>query len=106
MKNTVKNGKTIAVTLAANIVSGTALLIGTLLGIAITSGVIGDSVEFSVEGVFILPKDASVIAQGVAIYWDDTAKKVTVTASGNTLIGKAWEAAATGVAEVAVKLSV
>jgi predicted RecA/RadA family phage recombinase len=106
MKNFVNNGKTIEITLAANIASGVALLIGTLLGVSVTSGVIGDVVVFNVEGVYTLPKDASVITLGAALYWDDTAKKVTVTASGNTLIGKAWEAAATGITEVAVKLSV
>lgn len=106
MKNFVQNGKTIEVTLAAAITSGAALLIGTLLGVAVTSGGIGDVVVFNVEGVYTLPKDTSTVAVGVAIYWDDTAKKVTTTASGNTLIGKAWEAAATGVTEVAVKLSV
>jgi predicted RecA/RadA family phage recombinase len=106
MKNFVQNGKTIEVTLAANIASGAALLIGTLLGIAVTSGVIGDVVVFNTEGVYDLPKAAGAITLGAAVYWDDTAKNITTTASGNTLIGKCWAAAAGGDATVAVKLSV
>lgn len=106
MKNFVQNGKMIEVTLAAVITSGTALLIGTLLGVAVTSGGIGDVINFQTEGVFDLPKAAGAITVGAAVYWDDTAKNITTTASGNTLIGKCWVAAAGGDATVSVKLSV
>lgn len=106
MKNHVFSGRTIDVTLAANIVSGVALLIGTLLGVAVTSGVIGDVVVFETEGVYDLPKAAGAITQGALVYWDDAAKNITTTSSGNTLIGKCWVAAGGGDATVSVKLNV
>ncbi len=106
MKNFVFSGKTIDVTLAAAVVSGAAMLIGTLLGVAVTSGGIGDVVVFNTEGVYDLPKAAGAITIGVNVYWDDTAKNITTTSSGNTLVGKCWVGAAGGDATVSVKINV
>jgi predicted RecA/RadA family phage recombinase len=105
MKNFVQNGKTIEVTLAAAILSGAAMLIGALVGVAVTSGGIGDVVAFELEGVFTLPKAVGAVSQGAVLYWDDTAKNVTTTASGNTKIGHAWASALSGDATIDVKLS-
>jgi predicted RecA/RadA family phage recombinase len=107
MKNFVQNGKTIEVVLAADHVSGAALLIGALVGVAVTSGVTGDTVAFDLEGVFTLPKAVGAVSQGAILYWDDTAKNVTTSsASGaNTKIGHAFASALSGDATLPVKLS-
>lgn len=105
MKNFVQNGKTIEVVLAAVITSGSALLIGALVGVAVTSGGIGDTVAVDLEGVFTLPKAVGAVSQGAILYWDDTAKNVTTTSAGNTKIGYAWAAALSGDASIDVKLS-
>jgi predicted RecA/RadA family phage recombinase len=107
MKNFIQDGRTITVTLAAAILSGAAMLIGALVGVAVTDGAIGDKVAFNLEGVYTLPKAAVAISLGVVLYWDDTAKVVTTSsASGaNFKVGHAFTAQLSGDATVQVKLS-
>lgn len=107
MKNYVQPGKTIDVVLAAAITSGAAILVGALVGVATTTGGIGDTVAVSLEGVYNLPKAVGAISQGAILYWDDTAKNVTTNAASgaNTKIGHAFLAALSGDATVDVKLS-
>lgn len=107
MKNFIQKGKTISVLLAANIASGAAILIGAIVGVAVTSGLIGDTISVDLFGVFELPKAAGAVSQGALLYWDDTAKNVTTSsASGaNAKIGYAWAAAQSGDATIQVTLS-
>jgi len=85
-----QTGKHLTFLLAATVVSGTPFLMGTKLAVPLQSGVSGDTIEVAVEGVWNLPKAGSQAwAQGAAIYWDDTAKNCTTTATSNTLIGYA-----------------
>ena len=44
--------------------------------------------------------------QGAKLYWDNTNKVLTTTASGNTIVGVAAAAAASGDATVAILLNV
>lgn len=82
---------------AGGVVSGVALLIGTVLVIPGKSAAEGQPFAGWIEGVYTLP-----CATGTAwatpclpIYWDDANKRVTTTANGNTKIGM------TGAAKVA-----
>lgn len=103
--NFVQNGTRLPVTLAATLASGAGLLVGATFGVAQQGGVSGDEIELAVEGVWTLPKlSTDVVAKGVLLYWDDTNKRLTVTASGNTLVAKAWAAAGNGVTTVPAKL--
>ena len=57
-------------------------------------------------GVFDLPKvSTDVFAVGAAVYWDNTAKLMTSTTSGNTKIGVAVVAAANPSGTVTVRLN-
>lgn len=105
MKNGIQDGKILKVTAAADVVSGAPAKIGAAFGVYVNSALSGEDVPFLTEGAVELPKDASVVTGfGHLLYWDDTAKKVTITATSNTKIGYALEAAATGVATVKMKL--
>jgi predicted RecA/RadA family phage recombinase len=87
------------------VVSGTGYVVGDTFGIAAVTNAAGILTSFEVEGVFELPKlSTDVVAQGVKVYWDDAAKRVTVTATGNKVIGCAEGAAGAGVATVFVRL--
>lgn len=91
MKNYVQPGKVIHVVLAANIASGGVLKIGSVIGIAATSGVTGDTVAFDVSGVFtVTKKTVDVVTQGLPLYWDATNNNFTITSTSNTLAGYAW----------------
>lgn len=95
MKNLVQRDDSISLTTpTGGVVSGQAVLFGGILGIAFADyaeGVVG---EYAIRGVFSVNKlSTDVVAEGVALYWDDTNKELTVSASGNTKVGYATKAA-------------
>ena len=103
MKNFVQTGDVVTVIAPAVTVSGQALLIGSLFGVACTGAASGAQVEIRTVGVFDLPAaSADVIAAGTKVYWDNAGKQVTSTVGSNTLIGCVTEAkaASTPVARV------
>jgi predicted RecA/RadA family phage recombinase len=107
MKNFYCSGNAIDVVLAAAILSGAPILIGTLVGIATKDGAIGDTISVNLTGVFNLTKvTPQAISQGVQLYWDDTAKKVTTSdgTGANSKIGHAYAAALSADTTVYVRL--
>ena len=106
MKNYIQDGKTISFTPTAAVASGEAVLLGMLLVVAIGAIAANTAGEGVTEGVFELPKKSTdVVTQGADLYWDDTAKNLTITASTNKFVGKAWAAAANPSATVWVKIN-
>ena len=106
MKNFVAEGHTVDHAPTAQRLAGAATLIGTMLGVAVSDVAANVPGVFRIRGVFTLPKlSTDVVAQGVLLYWDDANRRLTVTASGNTLVGKAYAAAGSGEATVAIKLA-
>ena len=106
MKNYVQPGKTITVAAPYARLSGDALKKGSLFGVCATDAANGAEVEIMTEGVFDLGKLATdVVAQGDPLYWDDTNKRLTITASANTLVGAALLAAGNGAATVRIRLN-
>lgn len=85
-------------------VSGTAYLLGALFGVCETSAAEGVDTVFVLVGVWSLPKASGTVTVGANLYWDNTAKNLTTTASGNTLVGQAFAAAQSGDAVVSVKI--
>ena len=96
MKNFVQPGDILSLTApAGGVVSGKAYLTGALLVVAVHSADAGGPFEGAVNGVFTLPKaTGSAWTEGAKLYWNDTSKYVTVTATDNTFIGYAAAAAA------------
>jgi len=106
MKNYVHDGNTIPFTPAAAVAAGEVIVVGALVCVAKSAGAIGELISLQRTGVARVAKlSTDVIAQGVAVYWDDTNNRITTTASGNTLAGKAWEAAGNGETQVNVILN-
>jgi predicted RecA/RadA family phage recombinase len=108
MKNYVQHGKTVDITAPYAVSSGGGVLVGSLFGVAVIDIANGDVGSISTEGVYTLAKAAGAGtdgAQGAKAYWDNSAKKVTGVASGNTLIGCFLAAAATGDATAVVRLN-
>lgn len=112
MKNYVQPGNVISYTLGSGettLASGKAVKIGLLVGVIASLARNGQTVFFtqasaendvaqvSLEGVYTLPKTTGEAwTQGAKVYWDNTAKAVTTTASGNTAMGYAWAAYSSG----------
>jgi len=106
MKNYVQKGENITIIAGAIIPSGQGVLAGLIFGVAAGAATSGETVDLVTVGVFEMPKvAANVFAVGAAVFWDDTAKLMTSTASGNTKIGVAVVAAANPSAVVTVRLN-
>lgn len=102
----VQPGEVMDYVAGANIVSGQVLLIGVRVGVALAAIANGSKGSVAMSGVFTVAKlSTDVVAQGAALYWDNTNSRLTTTASGNTLAGYAFEAAGNGVATVNIKLN-
>ena len=93
MKNYIQEGNTVTVVAPASCKSGDGVLVGALFGVAAFDASSAADVEVVTQGVFDLPKDSSVIAQGALAYWNNSNKQITGTSAGNTLVGKAVTAA-------------
>jgi predicted RecA/RadA family phage recombinase len=100
MKNYIQPGDRLAVIAPANVSSGAGVLVGSLFGVALATAISGAEVQIATEGVFDLVKAGSQAwTVGARIYWDDTAKACTTTASTNKLIGVAVAAVGSGAGE-------
>lgn len=82
------------------IAAGAGVLVGKLFGIA--SGDIADGEDgvLNLVGEYDLPKAGSQAwTVGAKVFWDDTAKNCTTTATSNTFIGAATVAVGSGAGE-------
>lgn len=88
MRNKVQKGNVISVVAPALVLGGQGVLVGALFGVAAGDAANGAPVEIDREGVFDLTAlGTDTAAQGAEAYWDNTAKRITTTATGNTLVG-------------------
>lgn len=106
MRNYVQRGDTLTIPSPAVVLSGGVVIAGEIKGIAAGHAASGEPVDVQTSGVFELPKvAANAFALGAVVHWDGTAGLATSTASGNTRLGVAVEAAAASTATVRVRLS-
>src|SRR4051794_4658814 len=96
MKTFIQPGKTLSLTAPYAVTSGKGALVTPIFGVAVNDVASGAAGEFMTEGVFYLLKASGAWTAGDAIYWDDSAKNCTKTATGNKLIGMATQDAASG----------
>lgn len=110
MKNFLQEGDTLEFTApSGGVTSGSGVKIGDTFGVAQVTVAQGVTFNMRIKGVVLLPKAGTITpAQGVKLYWDDTNKNVTNSASGNTLIGVHASAVAAGASDatIAVRLGI
>lgn len=95
MKNAQKRAYVVTVTAPSAVSADQGVLVGSLFGVAVSSAASGEQVEIARVGQFLLAKESGQAwTQGAKIYWDNTNKRCTTTATGNTLVGVAAAAAA------------
>lgn len=87
MRNFIQPGDTITAPAPYDRLAGQAALIGALVCVALNDVLSGATTEWRTTGVFDLPKVGSQAwaTVGAAAYWDNTNKRFTTVASGNTL---------------------
>ncbi|MBR0675004.1 MAG: DUF2190 family protein [Acetobacteraceae bacterium] len=90
---------------SGGILAGQGLLVGAFFGVAASDAAQNTSVECETRGEFELPKEpALAIAQGARVFWDNTNRRITTTATGNFQVGLATAAALAADATVRVML--
>ena len=96
------------------VLSGQAVVVGSLVCVALVDIPNGGIGELATEEVYYLPKAAEAITQGAKLYWDANGNPVggvagsgclTATATDNTYAGVAFAPAASGAATVDIKLN-
>jgi len=107
MKNLIQDGTVLDHTVLVGetpIASGDVVVEGTMIGVAVTSGVTDDVIAVNLVGVYLLAKTTSlVITKGDRVFWNTTTKKVTKTVTDKPL-GFAWTSELTNATTVQVKL--
>jgi len=89
MKNFIQPGMTLAITAAADRVSGQGVRAGMLFGVATHDALSGEALEICTTGVFELPKtSAQAWTVGAALYWTGS-QCSTAAGTGNIFIGVA-----------------
>jgi predicted RecA/RadA family phage recombinase len=100
MRTYVQPGHVVTLLAPYDVASGDGLLVGSIFGVASGDALSGAEVETQLTGVVDLAKVASQSwTAGARVYWDNTAKRVTNVASGNTLVGVAVLAVGSGAEE-------
>ena len=88
MAKRLQEGENLTVVAPYALTSGDGCLVGSLFGIANNTVASGANVEITLEGVFpITAVSADTATVGTKAYWDNAAKKATVTSAGGVLIG-------------------
>ena len=105
MKIFVQNGNVITLTAPYAVSSGGGALVGSIFGVAQSDVANAASGEFVVEGVVDIAKAVGALAQGALVYWDNTGKLATGSATSNKLIGVVTVAALSGDATARVRLN-
>lgn len=91
---------------AGGILAGQGMLVGAFFGVAATDGAQNAIIECSCAGEFALTKEpALAITQGARVFWDNTNRRITTTATGNFQVGICTVAAAGADAVVRVWLN-
>jgi len=106
-RNYIADGEHFNYTAPGAVASGDVVLMGATVGVSLNALTTGQVGPVKVNGVFSVPKlGTDTMAQGALLYWDNTNKRMTTTASGNTLAGRAYVAAGSGATTVQALLNV
>ena len=100
----IHDGKAIDFLSTTDIPAGSVVIQGSLVGVTkldLKANTLG---ALHVVGVYDIEKSNVAVPLGSIVYWDATAKKAVVAASGNTRLGVAALEAATGDETVRVRL--
>lgn len=99
--NFVQPGNNLSIPAPVGVTSGTPVITGAIVGIALNTALAGETVDVATVGVWRLPKvAATAFAAGDLVYWNGT-----LAASAGTKLGVCVTAAAAGESAVNVRLS-
>ncbi len=101
-----QDGNSIDYTPGSDVQPGDVVVLGSLIGIATRPIPANTTAGLAIRGVFRIAKlSTDVVTAGAVLYWDNTNKRVTTTATGNTRIGLAVAASPSGQATADVLIN-
>lgn len=104
-RNFIQPGRNLTIPAPAAVASGGVVIAGDIRGVALEDAVAGAPVDVCLVGCWELPKvAANAFALGAKVYWSTADSLATTTATGNTQLGFAIEAAPAASAVVKVRL--
>ena len=103
-QNYIESGEVKDFTLSGTVAAGALVAIGDMVGVALGSGVSGQTIAVSLEGVYEVPKASGAITLGQKLYLDNGAVTTSDNSGANKLVGYAWTAAVSAATTVQVKL--
>ncbi len=103
-QNYIESGDVKDFTLSGTVAAGALVAIGDMVGVALGSGVSGQTIAVKLDGVFEVAKAAGAITIGAKLYLDNGAVTTTDNSGANKFVGYAWTAAVSAATTVQVKL--
>ena len=104
--NFIQPGSVVSILAPYDRTSGQGVLRVSLFGVALGTSLSGIALEIQTDGVWDITKATGIaFAVGDPVYWDDSAKNVTDSSTGNTLIGVAMAIEGTGDTTARVRLN-
>jgi predicted RecA/RadA family phage recombinase len=107
MRNYVQEGATVTAAAPYALTAGQAALVGAaLFGVASNDAGNGATVELLTEGVFdITALTTDTCSVGAVLYWDNSNRRLTTTATGNLYVGVALAAKGNGDTTARIRLN-
>lgn len=104
MKNFVQKGDMIHTVLEDGIKGGDLVVLGDVIGVAVTDGDGTNLNAVQTSGVFELPKASGAIEQGAKVYFVEAEGNISTTEENNVFAGYAWNEALDADETVNVKI--
>jgi predicted RecA/RadA family phage recombinase len=103
-----QKGEVLDFTCTSDVIVGDVVPLGvSMIGIAITSGLIGEVITLELEKVWtIKAKDNEAISIGDVVYWDVDAQELTKVDTDNVYAGRALSSKGTNAGTINVKINV
>jgi predicted RecA/RadA family phage recombinase len=106
MLNFIEKGDVITIEApTGGVTSGSPVVVGGMVGIAVTDAAEGENVAVNLVGVYEVTKATGSVSQGDRIYYDEAESEFTTTSAGNVFAGFAWADQDSGDTTVLVKLT-
>ena len=106
MQNYIESGENLEFTAAADVAAGEFVNLLAINGVSKGAVLTGATGVLMTSGVFLFPKLTSdATSVGTKVYWDAAAKKITITASTNKVVGYAVTSQLAADTTVKVKLT-
>lgn len=98
MKGFIQDGDTVELTAPYDVAAGAGVKVGSIFGIAVAAALSGQPVQVRRKGVFegVAKTSANTFSIGAPLYWNDSTKAITTTASTNLQVGAAMAVGANG----------